>query len=308
MSEFIASVRQVRFLQDQRTQLSAFFSPKVVENLTSNQSAEALEPAERDVTVLFCDLRGFSKRSESMQHDLPGLLKSVSEALGIMADGVLGVNRALADFQGDAVLAFWGWPLAHVEGSLPACRAALRIDAEFRRASENANSLISGLSSGIGVAHGRALAGKIGTDRQAKIGVFGPVVNQGSRLEGLTKQFGVNICIDEAAANHVRQGLTPQEGRLRLMARVRPKGMETPMNIFALYPSEERFPSLTSAMIASHEAAAQLVTVGQWKSAYDVLKTLPAEDGPSAFLRTHLELHTMQPPADWDGAIRMTSK
>lgn len=307
LAEFISSVRQVRFLQDQRTQLSAFFSPKVVENLTGVQT-ESLEPAERDVTVLFCDLRGFSKRSETMQHDLHGLLRSVSEALGIMADGVLGLDGAIADFQGDAVLAFWGWPLAPDEGSLPACRAALRIDAEFRRANENPQALIRGLSSGIGVAHGRALAGKIGTDRQAKIGVFGPVVNQGSRLEGLTKQFGVNICLDEAAANHVRRGLTPEEGRLRFLARVRPKGMETAINVFALYPSEERLPGLTSAMISAYEAAAQLVIAGQWKPAYEVLKSFPTEDGPAVFLRNHLEELGLEVPKDWDGAIRMTSK
>lgn len=308
LTEFISSVRQVKYLQDQRTQLSAFFSPKVIENLTASQSRAALVPAERDVTVLFCDLRGFSRRSETMQHDLLGLLRSVSEALGIMADGVLGLDGAIADFQGDAVLAFWGWPVPHEEGAVPACRAALRIDFEFRRANEQSHALLSGLTSGIGIAHGRALAGKIGTDRQAKIGVFGPVVNQGSRLEGLTKQFGINICIDETTAAFVRRNMPPSEARIRHLARVYPKGMETPMNVFALYPGEERYPALTSTMIATHEAAVQLIIAGQWKPAAEILKTLPAEDGPANFLRKMLMEQGDQPPADWDGAIRLTSK
>ncbi|MBM4076570.1 MAG: adenylate/guanylate cyclase domain-containing protein, partial [Planctomycetes bacterium] len=223
LAQFIGSIRQVRTLQNQRTQLSAFFSPKVIENLTGTRASRAeMAPAERDVTVLFCDLRGFSKRSEALRHDLHALLKSISEALGVMANGVLGRDGAIADFQGDAILGFWGWPIPDANGPWPACQAALAIAEGFRKANEDAHDLLKGLSAGIGVAHGRALAGRIGTEQQAKIGVFGPVVNQGSRLEGMTKQFGVSICIDQTAAAYLRKNVPATEARTRLLARVRP--------------------------------------------------------------------------------------
>lgn len=305
LAQFTGSIRHVRHLQDQRTQLSAFFSPKVIENLTAGQSAAALEPAERDVTVLFCDLRGFSKRSETLQHDLLMLLKSVSEALGVMAEGVLGLDGAIADFQGDAILGFWGWPLPHPEGPLPACRAALRIDAEFRRVNAVGHELLKGLTCGVGIAYGTALAGKIGTDRQSKIGVFGPVVDLGSRLESLTKQFGVSICLDEAAAIFVRERLPASEGRLRKLARVRAKGLDTPTTLFTLLPPEGAESVVSATAIEASDSAVDAIIAGDWKRAREILNGLPQADGPATFLRAVLDRAGEAPPVNWDGAFRL---
>lgn len=305
MAQFIGSVRQVRTLQTQQTRLSTFFSPKVIENLTSVDSSRLeLNPAERDVTVLFCDLRGFSKRSEQLQHDLLGLLNCVSEALGVMARGVIERDGAIADFQGDAILGFWGWPIPDRQGPWPACRAALAIAEGFRQANAQAGHRLSGLSAGIGVAHGRALAGRIGTEQQAKIGVFGPVVNQGSRLEGMTKQFGVSICIDEAAAKYVREKIPATEAMTRHLARVRPKGMATPLNVFELLPPNGQSPQL----IAAHEMAVKGVIAGKWPEVRTYLQKFPPDDGPANFLRAFLSKSSELPPPDWDGAIQLESK
>ena len=87
VAQFIGSIRQVRMLQEHKTQLSTFFSPKIIEGLTTQNAKEILCPAEREITVLFCDVRGFSKKAEALQGDLLTLLKSVSAALGVMAGG-----------------------------------------------------------------------------------------------------------------------------------------------------------------------------------------------------------------------------
>lgn len=305
LAQFIGSVRQVRTLQTQQTKLSAFFSPKVIESLTSAESRRTeLTPAERDVTVLFCDLRGFSKRSEALQHDLPALLNCVSEALGVMARGVIERDGAIADFQGDAVLGFWGWPIPDAQGPWPACRAALAIAEGFRTANRQSGHQLSGLSAGIGVAHGRALAGRIGTEQQAKIGVFGPVVNQGSRLEGMTKQFGVSICIDEPTARYLREHVRSEDAMTRLLARVRPKGMETPMNVYELLPPH---PEIAKGL-AAYESAAKAVIAGKWPEVRAYLQKFPADDGPVNFLRAFLVKSPETPGTDWDGAIQLDSK
>jgi adenylate cyclase len=241
VAQFIGSVRQVRMLQQHKTQLSAFFSPKITESLTSANSKVTLQPADQDITVLFCDLRGFSRRSEQLQDNLLELLQSVSDALGVMAHGILSRDGAIADFQGDSALGFWGWPVSLEDGPLPACRAALSIVREFYKAADEVSSVLHEFSAGMGIAHGSALAGQIGTSAQLKIGVFGPVVNRGSRLEGMTKQFGVPICIDEATANFVQNSLAPSEGRLLILGRVRPVGMDMPLTVSALLPPEEHF-------------------------------------------------------------------
>ena len=120
VAEFIGSIRQVRLLQDQKSQLTTFFSPKIIDGLTKANSKDALRPAERQISVLFCDVRGFSKKAESRRGDLISLLKSASAALNVMANGIVNADGAVADFQGDAALGFWGWPMETDEGPIPA--------------------------------------------------------------------------------------------------------------------------------------------------------------------------------------------
>lgn len=308
VAQFIGSVHQVRSLQEKQTRLSSFFSPTVINSLVAEGDVNILTPAEREITVLFCDVRGFSRRSEELQDELLTLLESVREALSVMVEGIMEHEGAIADFQGDAALGFWGWPVAQPDGPIPACLAAIRIYSQFRNALSDSESRLSGFSVGIGIAHGRAVAGQIGTDRQSKIGVFGPVVNQGARLEGMTKKFGVPVCIDGKAAQSVRQHLTPSDGRLRRLAVVRPSGMTESVEVYALLPPFEQFPAVTDDMIAIHENALDLLIAGRWDEALKVLRQLPAEDGPRRFLLRKMKALGKAPPPDWDGVFNLESK
>ncbi len=308
VAQFIGSIRQVRMLQEQKTQLSSFFSPKVIEGLTNRNAQTVLAPSEKDISVLFCDVRGFSKKSEALQGDLLTLLKSVSAALGVMASGIVERDGAIADFQGDAALGFWGWPVEIPEGPVPACRSALAIYRTFRQSISQTKSLLFGFSIGMGIAHGRALAGQIGTNQQSKVGVFGPVVNQGSRLEGMTKQFGVPICVDETTASYLQKHLRCDEGRLRRLARVRPKGMDTSITVWALLPPTDEYPETPDEVIDCHETAMDSVLSGDWNNARTLLKRIPDNDGPKQFLLGHMAATNFQPPADWDGAFSLASK
>jgi adenylate cyclase len=304
VAQFIGSIRQVRMLQEHRTQLSTFFSPHVVESLIGSPSQDLLTPAERDITVLFCDVRGFSRQAEQLQDQLPRLLESVRAALGVMVNCIIERDGTIADLQGDAALGFWGWPVSLPEGPLPACRAALAIDAEFRRSRKP----LQGIAIGLGISHGTALAGQIGTMRHPKLGVFGPVVNQGARLEGMTRQFGVSICVDAATADAVRTGLPPSEARLRSLGRVLPKGMQTPLTAYSLLPPEHAAPEITPAVLENHAAALEALTRGRWTEAAGLLETLPADDGPATFLRSFLAQHHQTPPPDWQGVICLATK
>ena len=84
------------------------------------------------------------------------------------------------------------------------------------------------------------MAGKIGTEAQSKVGVFGPVVNMASRLESMTKQLRVPILLDEATARYAREHLPVSEGRVRKLCKLRPYGMETAMLVSQLLPSFEQ--------------------------------------------------------------------
>ena len=308
VAQLIGSIRTVRSLQDQKSQLSAFFSPKVVESLTKKGGAgDILAPSERDITVLFCDVRGFSRKSEQLKDDLHKLLNCVKAALGAMTGGILAYDGSIADFQGDAALGFWGWPTPLPDGPMSACRAAFSILQAFDLPLGE-QGLLEGFTCGVGIAHGRAIAGQIGTTQQAKIGVFGPIVNQGSRIEGLTRQFGVGICIDEQTANFVRRLMPPEEGRCRRLARLRPKGMDTTLLVHELLPPEVEGCAVTDTSMLNYEAALDMVIAGRWAEALERLNAVPDEDGPKQFLLKHMAKFDNTAPDGWDGAFSLDSK
>ncbi len=190
LAQFIAAIRQVRRLEQRHAAMSRFFSPAVADRIIDPNFEAQLDPKEGPITVLFCDLRGFSQQAERSGSQLRAFLARVSEALGVMTRSVLAEQGVIADFQGDAVLAFWGWPTPLADGPLAACRAALAIRERFATAAAKSDPVLAGFDVGIGIAHGPAIAGKLGTDEQIKIGVFGPVVNLASRLQGLGISLG----------------------------------------------------------------------------------------------------------------------
>lgn len=304
LAQFIASIRHVKSLQDAQTQMATFFSPKIMENLTGG--SDVLKPAEREITVLFCDVRGFSRKAEIYADNLHYLLECVKEALGAMTNGILKYDGAVADFQGDAALGFWGWPLPLNDGAVSACLAALLIQDLFAKPPEE-QGLLEGFGIGLGIAHGRAIAGQIGTVQQAKIGVFGPIVNQGARLESMTKQYGVQICIDEQTAAFVRNHLPPERARVRRLACVRPKGMDTPITVSELVQPLSKAPHLPDEQITQYEAALDLVISGDWTAALAAFAEYP-DEGPKTFLLDWMKRYDNKPPQDWDGGFSLVAK
>lgn len=301
-ARLIGSVRQLKSVQACNSQLSRFFSPSVVSTL---QGAKSPEPVEGNISILFCDVRGFSRLSESSQENLQNLLGRINAALEVMTQGILAHRGAIADFQGDAALGFWGWPNPIVDGPIRAARAALQIRDEVDKASREVDGPLEGFRVGIGLSHGWAIAGTIGTAEQSHLTVLGHVVNLGSRLEGLTKKFKVSILMDVATAQFVRQHLPEAEGVVRKLARVRPAGMDSSVTVFELIPTSEL--DRSEEQLAAHEKAVDAFIGGDWKRAAELLEAQP-DDETRQLILGYMQEHAHQPPADWDGAIRFDSK
>jgi adenylate cyclase len=306
-ANFIGSIRKVRWLERQQSQMRQFFSPAIVEMMVSTQ-ATTLEPYEGDISVMFCDVRGFSRKVEQSRDRLDQLLERVSHALSAMTRSILRFEGVIADFQGDASLAFWGWPNPHEGTTLSACRAAASVHRTFYLANQDPDHPLNGFQVGIAVGHGHAIAGRIGSDDQIKVGVFGPVVNLTSRLEGITKQVGAAILIDGGMADQIRDTLPPSEARIRMVARMRPKGMDDPVDVYQLLPVGVGYDSITDEQIAQYEKVTQEIIAGNWSQAHLLLKDLLPDDGPANYLRVFLAEHGSEPPTDWDGAINLQAK
>jgi adenylate cyclase len=308
VAAILSSLRQVRQLQRQQAVLSQFFSPSVLTTLSNQDADRLLAPRETEVSVLFCDLRGFSRESDRSATDLLGLLERVSKALGVMTHHILDHGGVVADFQGDAALGFWGWPLAQPDTITRVCLAALGIRTQFEATARRVGHSLTGFQMGIGIATGRAVAGKIGTRDQAKVGVFGPVVNLASRLEGMTKLLNTPILMDEASARLARQHVPPKVARFRRVARVKPYGLENALTVTELLPPVAELPELSDAHIGYYESALDALVAGRWPEAYELLHKVPPEDRAKDFLTVYIAQHNRVAPPGWDGVIPLSRK
>jgi adenylate cyclase len=296
----LSSLRQMRLLQRRHASLSQFFSPVVLETLSGEDPEVVLAPRETEVSVLFCDLRGFSLETERHANDLLGLLHRVSRALGVVTRQIRHHGGVVGDLQGDAAMGFWGWPLPQDDAVERTCRAALAVTTELQAT--------AGFRAGMGIATGRAVAGKIGTADQVKVTVFGPVVNLASRLEGMTKILRAAVLLDEATAEAVRRLVPPEVARVRRLAVVRPFGLDTPLEVSELLPPAAEYPTLSDQHLASYESALAAFLSGDWPKAFDLLHQIPTEDRAKDFLTVYIAQHNRTPPPTFNGVIPLENK
>lgn len=308
MAAILASLRQINRLQQRQAALSQFFSPVVMGSLEAADPDQMLAPRETEVSVLFCDLRGFSRESERSSDDLMGLLQRVSQALGVMTHHILEQSGVIGDFQGDAAMGFWGWPIPDEDSIERACLAALGIRNTFEAASHDPEHPLAGFRMGIGIATGKAVAGKIGTSDQGKVTVFGPVVNLASRLEGMTKILRAPILLDETTANRVRENLPSDRARCRRLGKFKPYGLDHSLIVTELLPPEAEYPQLSDEQVQTYESAVDALINGRWAEAFQLLHRVPPDDLVKDFLTIYIAQHNRTPPPDWNGVIPLSSK
>ncbi len=152
------------------------------------------------------------------------------------------------------------------------------------------------------------MAGQIGSEDQAKVTVFGPVVNLASRLEGLTKILRVPILIDETTASYVKQKMTTEIARCRRLARVRPYGLDGALDVSELLLPVTDESVLSDKHLEHYELALTAFLDGNWGSAYELVHTIPPQDLGKDLLISYILKHNHQPPPGWDGVIPMESK
>lgn len=312
VAEIYAALRQVLDLQGRQRLLSRFLSPQVLVALPPGKDMdEVLKPRQAEVTVLFCDLRGSCRIAEQGRTDLMALWDRVSEALDVMASSIIEQDGVVGDFQGDAAMGFWGWPLASSDAVEKAARAALNIRRRFFKEAQKPGRALAGFGCGIGIATGPAVAGRLGTLDQFKVDVFGPTVNLAARLETMTKLLRVPIVVDEVSA----QRLPPAGAwtRCRRLARLRPYGMtDTVLTVSELLAPPGDPAAMKENDRKNYEAALEAFQDGRWPDAAALLQRLPTGDGPTQFLKAYMD-RQRKPPREWDkpeekGVITMESK
>jgi len=211
-----------------RRTFSKFVSHDVVEELLANPEAISLGGSKKEISVFFSDVRGFTTISEALSPE--GLVSLLNEYLSEMTELIIDYRGTIDKYMGDAIMAFWGAPARNDDHAYYACVAAI---AQYRalqglqkRWSERNIPVID---IGIGINTGLAVVGNMGSSRRMDYTLMGDTVNLGSRLEGITKTYGVKICISEFTYERVKDRVYARELDL-----VRVKGKLEPVRIYEL--------------------------------------------------------------------------
>ncbi len=315
-AEICYSMNELRRIQSRHEQLRRFLPRRMVAVMAQQNLEEQLNPRIADVTALFCDLRGSCQYAAQDSGDMLEAWKRMSAALDIMTSAIDENEGVIGGLQGDAAVGFWGWPNSTPDQIERAVRAALRIRKEFLKSKEVRNSF--SFQCGIGIAHGTAVVGRLGVFDQCKLDAYGPVMNLAARLESMTKQFGVQILVDEnVAAYMAKNDPVSNRARIRKLAMVRPAGMTAKVEISELMPPLIDADSEESKLPYNQwEIGVKFFIEGNWVNARKRLQTyigaLPksrAESEKAAHLLLQfMEKQNWTPPEGWDGIIQMEVK
>ncbi|WP_316232399.1 adenylate/guanylate cyclase domain-containing protein [Bradyrhizobium sp. SZCCHNR1051] len=306
--------------QNQRRQMRSVFgqylSPVLVEQLA--QSPPTLGGEEREITVMFSDVRGFTTISESYKHDPQGLTQLMNRFLTPLTNAIIARKGYVDKYMGDAIMAFWNAPLADKDHQINACEAALdmleridQVNGEREQEAEHGGHVYIPLKVGIGLNTGIGVVGNMGSDLKFNYSALGDSVNLASRLEGQTKEYGFPIIVGSATAMAVKDQFAILELDFIMV-----KGKTEPEVIYAIAGREdvmysERFQllrNLTIEMLASYRSR-------DWEGALAAIergrKSDQGQDLAKLYDLYDARIRNYQvnpPPEDWNGAYALLTK
>ena len=289
-----------------KRQMSALFAqyvpPELVDQMALDPSAYSMVPVERELTVLFADIRNFTTISERLSPQELGDL--MNRVLGAESDVIRnGYQGTLDKYIGDAVMAFWGAPVTKPEHARQAVMAAQAMLKAVRTVDEAGQALgWPKVQIGIGINTGFMYVGDMGSSERQAYTVLGDAVNLASRLEGLTKLYGVDILVGESTRKALHDWVC------REVDRVQVKGKNLSVTIFEPIAPHADVPHLLQLELDRWEQALMAYRARDWSGALQALEALK-ESYPKCklyalYAQRVSEFSLQPPPADWDGAVR----
>jgi adenylate cyclase len=280
-----------------RRAFSQYVAPSVVRQLTAHPERLKLGGEVRDLTVLFCDIRNFSTIAERMSAE--ELTAFINSFLTPLSDIIIENGGTIDKYMGDAILAFWNAPLDQPDHAERACRASLQIVArmhelnrDWRREADAAGRAFEDVRIGIGLNSGECCVGNLGSENRFDYSAIGDAVNIASRLEGLTKIYGLSLLVSEDTCKRAPD-MSFIEADL-----VRVKGRTGATRVFTAAPDQ--------SAPADHAAFLEAFRQGQFDEA-SALLTRAEASVPTALqplyrhYRERLAAAREAPTTAWDG-------
>lgn len=300
-----------------RDAFSRYMSPALVERLAQDPDRLKLGGEMKDMTLLFCDVRGFTTISEQFSDNPEGLTRLINRFLTPMTNVILDRQGTIDKYMGDCIMAFWNAPLDDDQHAAHGCRSALAmLDAMTEvNAAREAEAKADGapffpLNVGIGLNSGEVCVGNMGSDQRFDYSVLGDSVNLASRLEGQSKTYGVLIVIGEATRDRAPEFATLELDLIRV------KGKTLPVRIFTLLGDEAvAATSAFQTLKEEHDAMLSAYRMQAWAEARVHLERCRTMVGdlPVAGLydlyEERLDTYEAAPPGrDWDGVFTALAK
>lgn len=282
-----------------------YVPPELVDEMVKDPDSYSMQAANKELTVMFCDMRGFTKMSERME---PVQLQELLNAVFNRLSDIIRANRGTIDkYMGDCVMAFWGAPVETAEHGHLAVKTALEMANAVRRINEeHRTGGLPEIGVGIGLNTGMMCVGDMGSQVRRSYTVIGDAVNLGSRLEGLSKVYGVDIVASESTRK-----LAPQFAWQEL-DRVRVKGKEQAVGIFWPLAPADRLDKPQAEELRTWAAFLKAYRAQDWEQC-DVLLLNLQRMNPKKYLYAlyservaSMRLLPFDP--GWDGATNFETK
>jgi adenylate cyclase len=292
-----------------KRKLTRLFGQYVPEELVNQMSRSGedfgIGGEAREMTVLFSDVRNFTSLSEGLPPE--ELSRLMNEFLTPLTEAIHHNQGTIDKYMGDAIMAFWGAPLRDPLQATHAVRAALEM---VRRVETiQADFMARGwpaIRIGVGLNTGTMSVGNMGSEFRMAYTVLGDAVNLGSRLEGLTKQYGVDILISATTREAAGELVCREIDRVRVKGKHEPVAIYEPLG----WPGEVAPESL--AALRQHEHALSLYRSRNWDEAEKIFSGLLEEEPGRAIYSIYLGrmagFRQAPPPNDWDGVHSHTIK
>jgi class 3 adenylate cyclase len=309
---FNRMVEQLRRNEQIRETFGRYFDPKIVAGIVDQPGGVGTEGQRQVMTVLFCDMKGFTHLSEGVTPQ--GLVKIMNFYLSTMSEPIREHRGIIDKYIGDAIMAYWGAPF--VEESEHARLACLAAAGMIDRVTTLRKELpeILGVRSipmecdiRIGIATGEVLAGSMGSKFMMSYTIMGDKVNLASRLEVANKEYGTRSLVSETTIAAAGDAVEAREiDRLVVLGQTRPQ---------AVFEVLGKQGALTANQVALRNCYAEGLAAYRacrWeeaRNAFNAALEAAPDDGPSLTLLGRIEkLESNPPPSDWDGAWQMDHK
>jgi adenylate cyclase len=281
-----------------------YIPPSLVEEMDESGEEVSLEGESREMSVLFSDVRGFTTISEGL--DARELTQLMNEFLTPFT-GIIQKQRGTIDkYMGDCVMAFWGAPLADDEHARHAVMAGMQMTEAVRKLDEPFRKKgWPQIRVGVGVSSGEMNVGNMGSEFRIAYTVMGDVVNLGSRLEGITKQYGVDMIVSEGTRTQIPDFVC------REIDLVRVKGKTEPIAIFEPIGPANSVAAEQQSKVDEFVAAIAAYRRQDWDTAHKILRNLKEQKDEllyNVYLDRIERFRTQPPPNDWDGVFEHQTK